>query len=982
MFSHNKKQHGVTFIKHCTTMTYNDIVILIPCHSLEDFPTELEEKDAESLLNAFAVAWHPELLASSRVIPSWHRSDEPPQFLADRLLLIPKTSEDWLPYGWIEEAESNGATVVSGKIQREEMAEAALKPLLAAREKADEIELSDDIVADFYALGQCYIQLELLTRCMHHFSSLDEATIQREAIAAADAALANDIEAARAHLKGCFEVLLENRERFYPIDCYLIDLCLLTPEWANESLKQAIADERPFNLLVTSDDLEAIATKNPDLVKLLERSCRDRETEIIGGEQDQIATPVVPVESLIWQLQSGVNQIQEITGRAPTTWARRRFGLASILPMLLHRFGFHSALHLVLDDGVYPDYEQSKIHWEGSDGTILDAFSRIPMSAEGSSSYLRFAQRMAESMEEDQVGALMFAHWPDVKSPFFEDFKRIHRYAPVLGSFVLLNDFFQNTESSGRHSSYDAREYLSPFLSQIVAMRKPDPLSRFIKHFQRHDEFTAGRWFDSVSRALFGQKVEEAALLKVESDVERGHPDASDELIQNAVTALQGFHEAGVEKLAQIILQGANQQQSGVLLLNSLSFTRRVVVDLSDFAHEPEAHASVISTQFDERQKKAVVEIPGAGFVWLQSGQSPAIPAKNTVSIAEPLLLRNEFFEVHIHEENGGIAQIKEYGRKPNRLSQQLAYRFPYQRNISKPGVLGDVETKTPYSEIRNVKVELTCEGPGLGEIISTGEIYDQVSDSTLATFRQTFRLWRGRPVLDVKIELDVKTLPDGNPWDHYYAARFAWGDSTASLTRSLLESAHGFQGERFESPHYFEIAEGNERVTILNHGLPFHRKTGPRMLDSMLIVEGETKREFSFSIAVNQNFPMQMAKNVMVPAGQFSSSAGPPSMGEKGWLFHLDASNVQLTRVMDLMPSKEESSQDEETVKAGFAVRLLETEGVHRSVKLRCWKSPVGARQRDFHGKTVVELPIEEDAILVEMSPYEIAEIEIQFEE
>ncbi|MCA9019247.1 MAG: hypothetical protein KDA74_03835, partial [Planctomycetaceae bacterium] len=795
-------------------MTYNDIVVLIPCHSLDDFPTELDEKEAESLLNAFAVAWHPELLASSRVIPSWHRSDEPPQFLADRLLLVPKTSEDWLPYGWIEEAEANGATVVSGKIHRQEMTEAALLPLHSSEneeEAASKPALSADLVADFHALGFCYIQLELLTRCMHHFSSLDEATIQREAIAAADAVLADDQEAARAHLKACFEVLLENRERFYPIDCYLIDLCLLTPEWANDALKQSIVDERPFNILVSGDDLETIASENSELISLLTKSCQDRESEVIGGEQDQISTPVVPVESVIWQLQSGTKTAQKLIGMTPTTWARRRFGLASILPMLLHRFGFHSALHLVLDDGIYPDYEQSKIHWEGADGTILDAFSRIPMSAEGAAGYLRFPQRMAESMEEDQVGALMFAHWPDVKSPFFEDIKRIHQYAPVLGSFVLLNDFFQNTESSGRHSLYDAREYLSPFLSQLVAMRKPDPLSRFINHFKRHDEFTAGRWFHTVARAIYGKPVEDETLLKIEQEVECGHPDADDDARLQAVQSLQGFCDAGVEQLAKIILQGAEQHQSGTLILNSLSFSRRVVVDLPDFPHEPITHPAVKATQFDATRKQAVVELPAAGFVWLQPGQISATPPKSSVPIAEPLLLRNEFFEVHIHEETGGIAQIKEYGRKPNRLSQQLAYRFPYQRNISTPGALGDWDTKTPYSATRAVKAELTCVGPGMGEIVTTGEIYDQVSDTTLATFRQTFQLWRGRPILDVKIELEVQTLPDGNPWDHYYAARFAWGDSTASLTRSLLESAHAFQGERFEGPHYFEIAEGEE---------------------------------------------------------------------------------------------------------------------------------------------------------------------------
>ncbi len=961
-------------------MTYNDIVILIPCHSLEDFPTELDEKDAESLLNAFAVAWHPELLASTRVIPGWHRSDEPPQFLADRLLLVPKTAEDWLPYGWIDEAESNGATVVSGKIHRDEMAEAALAPLHLNEPEAAGSVLSPELVADFYALGTCFIQLELLTRCMHHFSSLDEATIQREAIAAADAALADDAEAARAHLKGCFEVLLENRERFYPIDCYLIDVCLITPDSVNDSLKHAIAAEQPLNLLVTSDDLETITKTNPEFSDLLKTSCQNQETEVIGGDREQIATPVVPVESLIWQLQSGVQKIQELTGRAPTTWARRRFGLTSLLPMLLHRFAFHSALHLVLDDGVYPDYEQSKIHWEGADGTVLDAFSRIPMAAEGSTGYLRFPQRMAESMEEDQVGALMFAHWPDVKSPFFEDFKRIHHYAPVLGSFVLLNDFFQNTESSGRHSSYGAREYLSPFLSQLVAQRITDPLSRFMDHFQRHDEFTAGLWFHSVARAIYMQTIQDDPLLEIEQAVELGHPDAAEDQIQNAKRTLEGFRESGISKLAEIILQDANQQQAGVLLLNSLSFTRSVVVDLPEFGQAPESNDFVKAVQFDDRQKKAVIEIPGAGFVWLQPGQSDSAQSKSNVPVAEPLLLRNEFFEVHIHEENGGIAQIKEYGRKPNKLSQQLAFRFPYQRNITTTGALGDLEDKTPYSATRNVSVELTCSGPGLGEIISRGEIFDQVSGTTLATFQQTFQLWRGRPILDVKIELDVLTVPDGNPWDNYYAARFAWGDSTAALTRSLLESAHGFQGERFESPHYFEIAEGEERVTILNHGLPFHRKTGPRMLDSMLIVEGESRREFTFSIAVNQNYPMQTARNVMVPVGQFPSPAGPPRMGEKGWLFHVAASNVQITRVLDLMQPEEDTSQYVNENQTGFAVRLIETEGMHRSVRLRCWKSPVSARQRDFHGKTIVELPVEEDAVLIEMSQYEIAEIEILF--
>ena len=68
-------------------MSFDDLIVLIPSHSLEDFPTELTEEQAASLLNAFAIAWHPALLASARLIPSWHRSDEPPDVVKNRLVI-------------------------------------------------------------------------------------------------------------------------------------------------------------------------------------------------------------------------------------------------------------------------------------------------------------------------------------------------------------------------------------------------------------------------------------------------------------------------------------------------------------------------------------------------------------------------------------------------------------------------------------------------------------------------------------------------------------------------------------------------------------------------------------------------------------------------------------------------------------------------------------------------------------------------------
>jgi alpha-mannosidase len=77
-----------------------DIQILIPCHSLEDFPTEQTDEPAASLLNAFAVAFHPALLAWAGEIPRWRRADDPPLPRRGQLVLIPMVCDGWLPHGW------------------------------------------------------------------------------------------------------------------------------------------------------------------------------------------------------------------------------------------------------------------------------------------------------------------------------------------------------------------------------------------------------------------------------------------------------------------------------------------------------------------------------------------------------------------------------------------------------------------------------------------------------------------------------------------------------------------------------------------------------------------------------------------------------------------------------------------------------------------------------------------------------------------
>jgi len=76
-------------------------------------------------------------------------------------------------------------------------------------------------------------------------------------------------------------------------------------------------------------------------------------------------------------------------------------------------------------------------------------------------------------------------------------------------------------------------------------------------------------------------------------------------------------------------------------------------------------------------------------------------------------------------------------------------------------------------------------------------------------------------------------------------------GESVA-VSRSLFQTAHALGDEqRFESPHFIEIADDNDRTTIVTHGLPFHRKIGPRMVDTLLVsLEFESVRRSTVEFA------------------------------------------------------------------------------------------------------------------------------------
>lgn len=108
---------------------YDELIVLIPSHSLEDFPTELSEQPASSLLNAFAALMHPRLLATAGTLPRWTRADDVEDVHPRQLVIVPTACDEWIPGGWVERARDNGTTVISRMTDRDDMIAAALEPL-------------------------------------------------------------------------------------------------------------------------------------------------------------------------------------------------------------------------------------------------------------------------------------------------------------------------------------------------------------------------------------------------------------------------------------------------------------------------------------------------------------------------------------------------------------------------------------------------------------------------------------------------------------------------------------------------------------------------------------------------------------------------------------------------------------------------------------------------------------------------------------
>jgi alpha-mannosidase len=906
-------------------MTLSELCVLLPCHGLEDFPVYHEGQAADELMTAWCAAWHPALVAAAGAIPTWHRIDVPPEDLGGRVIAIPPFCADRLPAGFLDRAEREGAHLV-----RESERDAAVAAALAVLESAGP-PVDPEFAADFLALGFCLLQMELLTRQMRYSTTVDGAHLQEQAVAAAKAATAGELETAREHLRQCFETLYESRKHFYPVDVHLLDITLLAPTTLGPAFDAELARAAPLNILAEGATLAELRRNHPSTWSKLLAAIDAAKACVLGSESAETELPLLPLEAALASLRAGSDDYDALLGRRPTVYARRRAGLWPGLVQLLSKLDYQGALHFTLDDGRFPLGPQAKTRWEGLDSSVLDIFARVPADAARPESFLALSRTLSDSMDNDHVATAAFAHWPNHASPWYDVLRRVARHSPVLGRFTLLDDYFLHTDMPGRLSRFEADDYRTPYLKQAIVRRHGDPISSFARIHRRQAERAAASALSTVCD-LIGPA---AAVHDAESEQPPG------ELLA---------------RFAALLPRADGPSSPRALIFNPAVCPRRVNLELPAGFPPPAVEGPVVASGASGNRGFAVVDVPALGFAWIEPSAKTA-KASREKPIASELALANEFFEVRISRATGGIQSLYNFARRGNQISQQLAFHLP----------------DGAYTTMRADSVQVTAASPAYGEITSAGSLVD-AGGTQFARFRQTTGVWAGSRVIHLTIELSDLEEPRADAWNSYYASRFAWPDESTQLWRGVSAARQKTQAGRLEAPEFVDL---DGAATILAGGHPYHRRSDPRMLDTLLVVRGETARRYELAIGVELPVAASAALDLLsAPLVHYETA--PPARNASGWFFHAGAKNVAATHWQPVFAeAADPAAPAAQRTAQGFRARLLEIGGTAGRVPLASFRGVSQARQLDFLGRTLLELFVDDDKIMLDFAAHEFLEIE-----
>ena len=947
-------------------LPFNQLLTVLTCHSLEDFPLHLTGDQAASLHASWTATWHPALLHQAAKLPEWSRPDQLPELSANSLVIVPISSTSQLPFTPEQLATHPAKFILSPLTRSAVWRELGLESPSGG---AENNPLSGPLTTDdFAALGYAYLQLQLLTRRLRYSNTLDEPAFTARVLSAASAFVSNDQPTAKEQLHSAFDLLLTERNRYYPVEAQLVELLLLDREHLPNDLS---ASKRKLNLLLPLDVARHLQVERPELVEQLAAGAQSGKHQILGATENSLPENFLSTASLLNEYLAGKQTYENLFGIAPSVFGRRRGNLHPAQPQILSSLGYRGALHLPLSpDQKLPPAAAATLGWQGLGQHSLDAISSTPVDASSPGAFLGLALDIGQQIDSAHQATIVLVHWPSQTCEPFEDLTRVARHSSLLGRFVTCDELFDTLYHPGYGDRFDYDDYRSNSLAQFDSERRVNPISTAIALHAIQAQWLALRQLNTMLATVNPKAAElNVRLQKLLSDLSelatpplRSEAEARKLRIEVVNQSLAELRSDLTAAAAQTIFQSARKEAhastSSIGLLNPSFSSRRLRQGFSQANSKspPLVAPPVVLADVIDQSAAVVSDVPGSGFAIITSSGGP--PQRRQPPMVVDQTLRNEFFELEIDPRTGGIRRLRTHGARTTLLSQQLAILIDPARESEQEPLAG-------FARMQAEKISFDSSQPLTANCHSQGSLI--FGEETWARFRQKISITRGIRTIEFEVEIELLRELDGRPWQQYVCSRLAWGDEPLGRYRGLHDTQQPVRLEKFLAPSYLHVDNGHTPLTLFSDGLAYHRQSQLRVLDSLLIVRGESARRFRFAIGVGIETPHLTASQRPSDCLAIPLEATTPSQQR---FFHLASKNPL---VVDSTPTFHSNGSCN-----GAILRFRESVGASGQAVLYAPAKLIGAKLLDLSGKPLEALSVTDDRVTLEYHGYKLFTLQL----
>lgn len=940
--------------------------LLSPYRPPTSYPVSLNPDEAAAWLSGYFALWHPAVLAGITRPPAAASSYDHDLPGEGNVYVVPEGPQLYQPDDWPHRVREAKAVSFRSTPDRATTLDALKQAFRDAGRESPHFDLPAETVRLFAGLGYGYLLVESLFDAAEHEHLLDAEGFWADVTAAVQAAHSEPLP----HLKAAVAKLQSARESLNANAIRLLDWAIPDPAKLGTAWPESLRRGLPLTLLASAGLLERMAADQPERFAELKAKFVPNlpaAVDLVCGAYAEREDALLPPESQWWNLAKARESVRTLFGAETEIWGRRRSAQHPQVPSWVQHCGYTKAVIVSFDGALTPARSGAVVNWPSPDGKALDAFAREPLTASDPLTFFNLVYTLHQATTQDSVPTVALAHKGDPAAVGYDELVALAELGDAVGTWTGLARYLSEYHYGEYLGSATADDFFADYLDErVTTLRRPDAVSGFAVHQRLRRRLDGVYALAALHRTLTPAGPEEEAGLKrlaeIEDAVEQKGADVGGPTVREGVEltpsltvgppsdALLALESEFAKRLADRVQARSAAGQPGLLVFNPCGFVRRVGLELDDFPGPIPVADPVKAAQFDGTTAKLVVEVPALGFAWVPRAPSGA-PPKPRLKTAEPVVVRNEFFEAEFDPLTGGLRAFRDVRTRLNRLGMQLVFN--------------------PGSKAKARSIQVTSAGTALGEVVAEGDILDE-HNAVLATFRHRLRAWVGRPALEVLIEIDPKHTPTGYPWHAYYGARFGWRDERAALFRGVNGSNAQTGYTRPVSPDYLEVRLGAERTFLFTGGLPFVQRHGTRMADVILIPEGERGRRFEFLIAADRDFPTATAVGWTSPAPLVLTDRGPPPVGASGWLGHLDLPSLVLTSLRPVPPG--------EGMGRAVAARFIETAGFGGAADLRFARDPNRAGLVDGEGRPVNEIVLADGAVPMEFSAGEAFRVKVEW--